>query len=114
MRRAGLGDLRNFEEPAGTPLGWIAVCTRLGAVELMWIEAKGGREKTRGDRMLRELCKLADKKGVDLTLQAAPWNEEKLDSLIGWYERNGFVLDSPPRNQSRHQRMTRKPKTKNE
>jgi hypothetical protein len=62
-----------FEAPAGTLIGWVAIAVRAGAVELMWIEAKkGGKKKKRGDLMLKELCGLADKLGVVLTLQAAP------------------------------------------
>jgi hypothetical protein len=45
-----------------------------------------------------------------VTLQAAPWDERKLEELIDWYEANGFVLDTPPRNQTRYQRMTRVPR----
>jgi len=114
-KRDSLGEEVPFiglEAPAGTLIGWVAICVTAGAVELMWIETKKGREnKKRGDQMLKELCNLADKWGVALTLQAAPWDEAKLDALIDWYEKNGFVLDAPPRNHTRYQRMTRKPRT---
>ena len=99
-----------FEVPAGTLIGWVAICVLAGTVELKWIEAKDGGEE-RGDRMLKGLCNLADNLGVALKLQAAPWDESRLDDLIDWYEANGFVLDAPPRNQRRDQLMTRKPRT---
>lgn len=99
-----------LEAPAGSLIGWVAICAREGAVELMWIEAKKGGEQGRGDRMLKELCGFAYKLGVALTLQAAPLDEPRLDDLNDWYEDNRFVLDAPPRNQTRYQRMTRQPK----
>jgi hypothetical protein len=46
--------------------------------------------------MLKQLCGLADNLGVAVTLQAAPWDERKLEELIDWYEANGFVLDALP------------------
>lgn len=80
------------------------------AVDLLWIEARQGGERGNGDHMLKEVCRLADEEGAVITLQASPWDEQQLDRLIDWYERHGFDLDSPPRTQSRYQRMTRKPR----
>src|SRR5437762_9586422 len=99
------------EAPRGIVVGWVALALSAGAVEIMWIETKDGCEnRSHGDQMLNELCALADKLGVTLVLQPAPWDEKKLGPLIDWYEKNGFVLDAPPRNRTRYQRMTRIPR----
>jgi hypothetical protein len=100
-----------FESAEGDLIGWLAVEAKAAdVVELRWIEARENGTEKGGDLMLKQLCGLADNLGVAVTLQAAPWDERKLEELIDWYEANGFVLDAPPRNQTRYQRMTRMPR----
>lgn len=102
-----------FKGPTGMTLGWIAVGTlraRPNAVDLLWIEARTGGQRGCGDDLIKELCRYADEEGVVVTLRAAPWEEQDLNRLMDWYERHGFVLDSPPRTCRLGQSMTRQPR----
>jgi RimJ/RimL family protein N-acetyltransferase len=58
-----------------------------------------------GSIMLRALCDLADRHGVELTLKALPFGgkpyPKSREQLVAWYQRYGFV--------GTHKKMTRKP-----
>jgi RimJ/RimL family protein N-acetyltransferase len=58
-----------------------------------------------GSLMLRALCDLADRHGVELTLKALPFGRKPYprsrDDLVAWYQRHGFL--------GTHKKMTRKP-----
>jgi GNAT superfamily N-acetyltransferase len=89
----GRGDYA-FRLPGGEVLGFIQIIPARGKriqIHRFWTRHQG---KGHGRTMLRWLCDLADRHGVELQLKALPIGRKPYplsrDQLCQWYQRYGF------------------------
>jgi GNAT superfamily N-acetyltransferase len=95
-----------FVEADGTYRGFIQLIWGSGGqitIHRLWtLEAQKGY----GSLMLRALCGLADRHGVELTLKVIPIGRKPYpltrDQLLAWYQRHGF--------EGSRRKMIRKPR----
>jgi hypothetical protein len=83
-----------FVAPDGSCRGFVQIIPDLDrvAIHRLWTRKPGGGN---GTFILRALCELADRHGIELTLKPLPIGRKpyplKRDQLQAWYQRHGFV-----------------------
>jgi len=90
----GRGD-HAFKPGGGEVLGFMQIIQGRGRsiqIHRFWTRSHG---KGHGRAMLKALCELADRHGVELQLKALPIGRKPYpmsrDKLFEWYQRYGFV-----------------------
>ena len=75
--------------------GWVQLIVRsdtLIEIHRLWTLRLG---KGNGSMMLRGVCTLADKHGIEIRLKALPFGRKPFkmsgDELAAWYQRHGFT-----------------------
>ncbi len=89
------GGCHAFVAPDGTCRGWVQIIfgkDRRIDIHRLWTLAPG---QGNGSAMLRSICELADRHGVEISLKALPFGRKPFrlsaDQLVQWYARHGFV-----------------------
>lgn len=83
-----------FVAPDGTCRGWVQFIIRserLVEIHRLWTLHPG---KGNGSMMLRAVCELADRHGIEMVLKTLPFGRKPYplsrQQLLLWYQRHGF------------------------
>lgn len=83
----------NMVDKTGCTIGQLILKDDQGVteVDLVWVP-KHMRGQSIGEQMLGHLVNCADRTGLDLMLSVMPSDPVYIESLVSWYEKQGFAI----------------------